>query len=220
MARKQELEQRKDERENALRDLVAMQAKVQKTIGDLERRASASLAGVAVAELDAEAKRQATARVELDAAQLAAAELGRRIDAEHQALERIGSDLLAVERDDVALAGAQLVAEIEADAAALRAKLAKLAELDKQHRSLDGRIQKVSGYCGAPIRYADKMAELAVSITTVQEALRVARAFEAEVKARAAQPKPERKNKGPMSSIPAALAKVGVVVGGAVTNNV
>jgi hypothetical protein len=155
-----ELEERKANEEQALRDLEAQAASKAAAIKALEEMVAADLAAVAVGDLGRESKKQANAKLEADALRIESRELDRRIGKQREAIAQTGRDLLAEDRAEVAAAGAALAAELTADLAQVAGKLARLKELDSRHMSLDARIAAVSGYPGSHIPGAQNYLEL------------------------------------------------------------
>jgi hypothetical protein len=176
-----ELEERKANEEQALRDLEAQAASKAAAIQALEEMAAADLAAVAVGDLGRESKKQANAKLEADALRIEKRELDRRIEAQNKSLVETAADMLAQDRADVAIAGGALLPELTADIAALSAKLLLLKELGDKHASLDARIQRIPGYSGSRIASAGNYEALIGPLKSFADNERVRKQREAAV---------------------------------------
>ena len=149
---RRELEQRLQEEQQKLAALErSHRAKLQDAEA-LAAVASASLAAVDVDDLDAEARRQATAKVEHEAAVLAIGELARRIGEQRGVLAALSADVLRVDRAEMAAEGEALAEALRADLERLLPKFEQLTALGNRHQALDAKIENTIGYAGSRIR--------------------------------------------------------------------
>ncbi len=114
--------------------------------------ASASLAAVDVDDLDAEARRQATAKVEHEAAMLSAGELARRIGEQRGVIDALSADVLRVDRAEMAAEGEALAGALRADLERLLPKFEQLTALSTRHQTLDAKIENIAGFAGRRVK--------------------------------------------------------------------
>jgi hypothetical protein len=145
---RRELEQRLQEEQAKLAALESAHRVKLNEAEALAALASASLAAVDVDDLDTEARRQATAKVEHEAAVMAAGELARRIGEQRGVIAALSADVLRVDRAEVAAEGAALAGALRADLERLLPRFEQLTALSTRHQALDAKIENVVGFAG------------------------------------------------------------------------
>jgi hypothetical protein len=140
------------ERDKLTAQRMMRDAKADELAG-LRKTASASMAGVDDGDLDQEALRQAQAGVDVRAAEIALAELDRRVADQQRVVDQAAAEVLRADRAELAAAGAALVHDLRDAVEELLPGFERLAELNAQHMNLDARLNRIEGYPGGQVTY-------------------------------------------------------------------